>query len=242
MLWYVCSNAAVICMAAATWSHCCSRPLLSMMCMPLCSNTACLQSVSQSKIPEPCMLLPGGLLFGTCIADAGKSAKSMARGGQGLPREMGGDPLDLLDAGTSRKMVKHAAAARGAAAAGPAHEEEDEFEHADDGKMIIRVCWLPCGKELYRPQGVQSLLDPACKSRARMCWHSCSCCVELAAAIRNMVILCGAASSSSGSMYWRYGTLCSSSCGTSKACTMHQHLFESTLSKASIFQLKFLPH
>lgn len=75
----------------------------------------------------------------------------MARGGQGLPREMGGNPLDLLDAGTSRKMVKHAAAAQGAAAAGgPAHEEEDEFEHADDGKMIIRVCWLTCGKKLYR--------------------------------------------------------------------------------------------
>lgn len=67
----------------------------------------------------------------------------MARGGQGLPREKGGDPLDLLDAGTSRKMVKHAAAARGAAAAGPASQEEDEFERADDGKMIIRVCCLP---------------------------------------------------------------------------------------------------
>ena len=77
-------------------------------------------------------------------ADAGKSVKSMARGGQGLPREMGGDPLDLLDAGTSRKMVKHAAA-RATAAAGPAPEEEDEFEHADNGKMIIRVCGLPCG-------------------------------------------------------------------------------------------------
>ena len=74
---------------------------------------------------------------------AGKSAKSLARGGKGLPREVGGDPLDLLDAGTSRKMVKHAAAAaRGTAAAGPAPEEEDEFEHADDGKMIIRVCCL----------------------------------------------------------------------------------------------------
>ena len=107
------------------------------------------------------MLLLGCLLFPTCIADAGKSAKSMARGRQGLPREMGGDPLDLLDAGTSRKMVKHAAAARGAAAAGPAREEEDEFEHADDGKMIIRVCWLPCGKTLYRPQIAMSVKDPA---------------------------------------------------------------------------------
>lgn len=78
-------------------------------------------------------------------ADAGKSVKSMARGGQGLPRERGGDPLDLLDAGTSRKMVKHAAArgAAAAAAAGPAAQEDDEFEQADDGKMIIRVCWLP---------------------------------------------------------------------------------------------------
>ncbi len=70
-----------------------------------------------------------------CIA--GKSVKSMARGGKGLPREMEGNPLDLLDAGTSRKMVKHAAA-RGAAAA-PA-EEEDDFEHGDDGKIIVRVC------------------------------------------------------------------------------------------------------
>ncbi|KAL3148459.1 hypothetical protein ABBQ38_013906 [Trebouxia sp. C0009 RCD-2024] len=71
---------------------------------------------------------------------AGKSVKSMARGGQGLPRERGGDPLDLLDAGTSRKMVKHAAArgAAAAAAAGPAAQEDDEFEQADDGKMIIR--------------------------------------------------------------------------------------------------------
>ncbi len=68
---------------------------------------------------------------------AGKSVKSMARGGKGLPREMEGNPLDLLDAGTSRKMVKHAAA-RGAAAA-PAEEEED-FEHGDDGKIIVRVC------------------------------------------------------------------------------------------------------
>ena len=68
---------------------------------------------------------------------AGKSVKSIARGGKGLPREMEGNPLDLLDAGTSRKMVKHAAA-RGAAAA-PA-EEEDDFEHGDDGKIIVRVC------------------------------------------------------------------------------------------------------
>ena len=68
---------------------------------------------------------------------AGKSVKSMARGGKGLPREMEGYPLDLLDAGTSRKMVKHAAA-RGAAAA-PA-EEEDDFEHGDDGRIIVRVC------------------------------------------------------------------------------------------------------
>lgn len=73
---------------------------------------------------------------------AGKSAKSMARGGQGLPREMGGDPLDLLDAGTSRKMVKHAAA-RGKKGAGAAAEEEDDFEQADDGKMIIRVLTQP---------------------------------------------------------------------------------------------------
>ena len=74
---------------------------------------------------------------GSCaLCLAGKSAKSMARGGQGLPREMGGDPLDLLDAGTSRKMVKHAAARGTARAAG---EEEDDFEQADDGKMIIRV-------------------------------------------------------------------------------------------------------
>ncbi len=83
-------------------------------------------------------------------ADAGKSVKSMARGGQGLPREKGGEPLDLLDAGTSRKMVKHAAArgaAAAAAAAGPASQEEDEFERADDGKMIIRVCKLPCFHE-----------------------------------------------------------------------------------------------
>ena len=61
----------------------------------------------------------------------------MARGGKGLPREMEGNPLDLLDAGTSRKMVKHAAA-RGAAAASA--EEEDDFEHGDDGKIIVRVC------------------------------------------------------------------------------------------------------
>ena len=61
----------------------------------------------------------------------------MARGGKGLPQERGGDPLNLLDAGTSCKMVKHAAA-RGTA--GPAaQEEEEDFEHADDGKMIIRV-------------------------------------------------------------------------------------------------------
>ena len=61
----------------------------------------------------------------------------MARGGKGLPQERGGDPLDLLDAGTSRKMVKHAAA-RGTV--GPAaQEEEEDFERADDGKMIIRV-------------------------------------------------------------------------------------------------------
>ncbi|KAL0054199.1 hypothetical protein WJX82_005285 [Trebouxia sp. C0006] len=66
---------------------------------------------------------------------AGKSAKSMARGGKGLPREMEGNPLDLLDAGTSRKMVKHAAA-RGAAAASA--EEEDDFEHGDDGKIIVQ--------------------------------------------------------------------------------------------------------
>lgn len=61
----------------------------------------------------------------------------MARGGQGLPREVGGDPLDLLDAGTSRKMVKHAAA-RGTAG-GAAEEEDDDFEQGDDGKMIVRV-------------------------------------------------------------------------------------------------------
>lgn len=73
---------------------------------------------------------------------AGKSVKSMARGGQGLPRERGGDPLDLLDAGTSRKMVKHAAARGAAAASAAAGPEDDEFERADDGKMIIRVCWL----------------------------------------------------------------------------------------------------
>ncbi|DBA66455.1 TPA: hypothetical protein ACH3X2_002431 [Trebouxia sp. C0005] len=66
---------------------------------------------------------------------AGKSAKSIARGGKGLPREIEGNPLDLLDAGTSRKMVKHAAA-RGAPAA-PA-EEEDDFEHEADGKIIVK--------------------------------------------------------------------------------------------------------
>ena len=67
----------------------------------------------------------------------------MARGGKGLPREMEGNPLDLLDAGTSRKMVKHAAA-RTAAAAAPA-EEEDDFEHGDDGKIIVKVCRLCIG-------------------------------------------------------------------------------------------------
>ncbi len=86
-----------------------------------------------------CSSLPPVVLAGKwACCTAGKSAKSMARGGKGLPREMEGNPLDLLDAGTSRKMVKHAAA-RGAAAVAPA-EEEDDFEHGDDGRMIVRVC------------------------------------------------------------------------------------------------------
>ena len=83
-------------------------------------------------------ILPPVMLVGNwACCTAGKSAKSMARGGKGLPREMEGNPLDLLDAGTSRKMVKHAAA-RGAAAASA--EEEDDFEHGDDGKIIVQVC------------------------------------------------------------------------------------------------------
>ena len=63
----------------------------------------------------------------------------MARGGKGsLPREVGGDPLDLLDAGTSRKMVRHAAA-KGPAGAGAAADADIDFEEGDDGKIIVKV-------------------------------------------------------------------------------------------------------
>ena len=109
-----------------------------------------------------------------CIA--GKSVKSMARGGKGLPREMEGNPLDLLDAGTSRKMVKHAAA-RGAA--GAPVEEEDDFEHGDDGKIIVRVCsfCIACAceragvmPEVLIASCLVSLLDGGdCKGTVRIC-------------------------------------------------------------------------
>ena len=94
-----------------------------------------------SSKPSLCVRL-GSLM--PAHADAGKSGKTMARGGQGrgqaLPREMAGEPLDLLDAGTSRKLVKHAAArhAPSAAAAG-AGDDQDDFEHGADGKIIVRV-------------------------------------------------------------------------------------------------------
>lgn len=81
----------------------------------------------------------------------------MARGVQGLPREMGGDPLDLLDAGTSRKMVKHAAA-RGTAG-GAAEEEDDDFEQGDDGKMIVRVGCSVCSSLSCHARFCQNLLS-----------------------------------------------------------------------------------
>lgn len=91
---------------------------------------------------------------------AGKSAKSIARGGKGLPREIEGNPLDLLDAGTSRKMVKHAAA-RGAPAA-PA-EEEDDFEHEADGKIIVKVCSFCTACACERAGVIPAVQTAACK-------------------------------------------------------------------------------
>ena len=71
-----------------------------------------------------------------CCA-AGKSVRSMAQGGRGLPQESGGDPLDLLDAGNSRRMVKHAAAHN--VKRPKPDSDEEEFMQDDTGKMIVRV-------------------------------------------------------------------------------------------------------
>lgn len=69
---------------------------------------------------------------------AGKSVRSMAQGGRRLAQEVEGDPLDLLDAGNSRAMVKRAAkqAPRKAIKDG---DSDDDFMHNDDGMMVIRV-------------------------------------------------------------------------------------------------------
>lgn len=153
------------CMQASKQIPHCSAAGMSAAQSTLCLSQSSVRSVQQgfAQASQHALVQHAGadlmlLLTPMLCNDAGKSAKSLARGGKGLPREVGGDPLDLLDAGTSRKMVKHAAAAaQGTAAAGPAPEDEDEFEHADDGKMIIRVCWLPCANNT-----AEILLDHVC--------------------------------------------------------------------------------
>jgi hypothetical protein len=69
---------------------------------------------------------------------AGKGRKGSQRedagAGARLPGGRGGsDPLDLLDAGTSRQL------ARSAAGVGADNGAADDFGRADDGKMIIEV-------------------------------------------------------------------------------------------------------
>ena len=56
-------------------------------------------------------------------------------GGARLPSggRVGGDPIDLLDVGTSRQL------ARSAAGVGADNDKTDDFGRADDGKMIIEV-------------------------------------------------------------------------------------------------------
>lgn len=62
----------------------------------------------------------------------------MAQGGRGLPQEAGGDPLDLLDAGNSRAMVKRAAK-HGASKAHSDDDDDRDFIENDEGMMMIRV-------------------------------------------------------------------------------------------------------
>ena len=47
--------------------------------------------------------------------------------------------MDLLDAGTSRKLVRHAAAKAQASGPGAAADADIDFEEGDDGKMIVKV-------------------------------------------------------------------------------------------------------
>ena len=65
----------------------------------------------------------------------------MAQGGRGLPQEAGGNPLDLLDAGNSRAMVKRAAK-RSTSRATSDDDDSDEFAQNDEGMMIFRVITL----------------------------------------------------------------------------------------------------
>lgn len=71
------------------------------------------------------------------MSHAGKSVRSMPQGARGLPREVGGDPLDLLDAGNSRAMVKRAA--KQGARKPNSDAGSDDFMHNDEGMMVIRV-------------------------------------------------------------------------------------------------------
>lgn len=89
----------------------------------------------------------------------------MAGRAQGLPQEVGGEPLDLLDTRTSRKMVRHAAAARGTA--GTAADAAD-FEQGEDGKLIVKVR-LGCFND-----ATTMALSPQCNSwlHAKNSWLS----------------------------------------------------------------------
>ena len=74
---------------------------------------------------------------------AGKSVRSMAQGGRGLPQEAGGDPLDLLDAGNSRAMVKRASKQGASKAHSDDDDDDRDFIENDEGMMMIRVrSWL----------------------------------------------------------------------------------------------------
>ena len=83
------------------------------------------------------LCIQSSLSHAALCCPAAKSVRSMAQGGRGLPHESGGDPLDLLDAGNSRRMVKHAAA-HNVKRPKPDSDDED-FMQDDTGKMIVRV-------------------------------------------------------------------------------------------------------
>lgn len=70
----------------------------------------------------------------------------MAQGGRGLPQEAGGDPLDLLDAGNSRAIVKRAT--KRSTSKATSDDDSDDFAQTDQGMMIFRVTALAVSHDL----------------------------------------------------------------------------------------------